>query len=108
MLSRRGVTYDFKTSPYVFETSYNNDKIVFVFSSKLHYNKFNEKYLIARDKIATSLSNRFNLNISFNILSDILLYRKIEKRGFLIKYNDEVVEWLNIIELDGQMKILKN
>lgn len=108
MLSRRGVTYDFESSPYVYELFYENNKIEFVFSSKLHYNKFNEKYLTYRDKIAISLSKRFNLNISMSILSDILLYRKIENRGFLIKYNDEVIKWLNIIELDGQMKILKN
>ena len=48
------------------------------------------------------------MNLNSDILSDIRTYLKIEHRGFLIVVNGEVIEWLNIIKLDGKVKILKN
>ena len=109
MLSKRGVARDLKTSPYILELVYNNDdKISFVFSSKINYNKFINKYINNRINISDSLSNRFKISISFDILSDLCLYRKIEHRGFYIIYNDEVIEWLNNIKLDGLLRILQN
>lgn len=37
-----------------------------------------------REKINKSLSNRFNILVDVEQLADVVLYRKIETRGFLI------------------------
>jgi hypothetical protein len=59
------------------------------------------KLLENRDKINTSLSMRFNINIIFNSVADILLYTKIESRGFrVIEGGTELC--LNRLILDGQ------
>lgn len=109
MLSRRGVSSDLQTSPYVVELLYEDEnRIAFYFSSKLHFNKFNDRFINKRIDLMYSLQNRFKINISLDILSDILLYKSIEHRGFYIRINDEVVTCLNNIELDGKLKILKN
>lgn len=108
MLSRRGVTDDLKTSPYIVELNYNYDVIDYVFSSKINYNKFKNRYNKERENLSKSLVNRFKINLNSDILSDIRTYLKIEHRGFLIVVNGEVIEWLNTIKLDGKVKILKN
>ena len=108
MLSRRGVCNDLKTSPFIYNVLYDNDTIDFIFSSKTNMNKFEERKLDNRVNISRSLTGRFKLNISMDILADIVLYQKIEHRGFLIKLNNEEVLWPSIIKLDGQIRMLKN
>ena len=108
MLSRRGVTDNLKTSPYIVEINYNYDAIDYIFSSKVNYNKFKNRYLSERNILTKSLIDRFKININSNILSDIRTYLKIEHRGFLIVINGKVVECQDIIVLDGKMKILEN
>lgn len=108
MATRKGVERDLSISPFIYEVIYDDDKIEFVFSSKINYNKFNARILNNRINISKSLSHRFKMNINLDILADIVLYQKIEHRGFLIKVNNEVIEWLNIIILDGKIRILKN
>lgn len=80
MKTRNGVFYDLKHSTYRHE----ENGLTFVFSSKNHLEKFKKKILENREKINYSLSNRFNFNIDVSVLADIVLYNKIETRGFLI------------------------
>lgn len=80
MISRNGVCYDLNMSSY----RYRVDNLTYVFSSKLHLEKFKKKFKENRDIINHSLSNRFNIDVDVSQLSDIVLYRKIETRGFLI------------------------
>ena len=105
MLTVRGIAYDLDLSPYKSEIIYNQEKITFKFSSKMYESKFNDKLVENRNKISTSLSNRFGFNISNDLLSDIILYSKIEKRGFLIISEKEKYRCLNNIKLDGHNKI---
>lgn len=105
MLTVRGIAYDLELSPYKSEIIYNQEKITFKFSSKMYETKFNDKLVENRNKINTSLSNRFGFNISNDLLSDIILYSKIEKRGFLIISEKEKYRCLNSIKLDGHNKI---
>lgn len=109
MLSRRGVTNDLQNTPYIVKLKYNDDsEVCYHFSSKTNINKFEEKYINNRINIMYSLQNRFKLLITNDILSDLLLYRKIEHRGCYIKINNEVVECLNNIKLDGVAMIIKS
>lgn len=105
MLTVRGIAYDLELSPYKSEIIYNQEKITFKFSSKMYETKFNDKLVENRNKISTSLSNRFGFNISNDLLSDIILYSKIEKRGFLIISEKEKYRCLSSIKLDGHNKI---
>lgn len=92
------VYHNLKESIFKFDTG----KIIFYFSSENNLFKFKDKIIWHRNWMQESLSNRFNLNIANDNLSDIVLYRKIEKRGFLIiTERGEIIEWPNQIRLDG-------
>ena len=80
MISRNGVVYDLSVSSY----RCTIDGLTYVFSSKLHLDKFKKKLKENRDIINYSLTRRFNLSVDVSQLADIVLYRKIETRGFLI------------------------
>ena len=109
-LTRNGICYDLEVSPFTIERYYNDHSIVvqYVFSSELYTNKFTEKQNKNRDSINQSLSKRFGLNIQNDLLADINLYSKIEKRGFLIFINGAKVKCLKSITLDGKNPIIKN
>lgn len=107
-LSRGGVAYDLSLSPFKVEHEYNGDKITFKFSSELNVGRFENKIKEHRETITKSLSNRFNIGIDIPVISDIVLYSKIEKRGFLVVINGEECKCQNIIKLTGVKKIQKN
>lgn len=101
-LSRGGIAYNLETSPYTWEVIYSNDlKIRYMFSSEYYLNKFKEKQMKNREKIEESLSKRFGLTVLLDELSDIVLYSKIEIRGFFIYINEVEYKCLNTIKLNG-------
>lgn len=82
MKTRNGIYYNLKYSKYrlyVPET-----RLTFVFSSNLYMNKFEEQILLNREEQNAKFKARYKLNIAAVILPDVMLYNKIEKRGFLI------------------------
>jgi hypothetical protein len=97
MVSRNGIYYNLEISPFISTV----DGLTFVFSSKIHKDKFDFKCDLNRAKLARSLSIRFNIDISINNLSDILLYKKIETRGFLLinEKGEQICE--NNLKYDG-------
>lgn len=80
MISKNGVVYDLSISPYRHTTG----GLIYVFSSQLHLDKFKRKLKENRDIINYSLTRRFNMTVNASQLADVVLYRKIETRGFLI------------------------
>ena len=108
-LTRNGITYNLTTSPYLVELKYRDDLVIkYYFSSELYVNKFNEKLEKHHSTIKESLSKRFKIEIDIDELSDILLYSKVETRGFFIQINDEDFKCLNTIKLSGVNKIQKS
>ena len=103
MITKNGVCYDLNISPY----SVTMNGMKFVFSSKSHLDKFKKKVKENRDIINYSLSKRFNIQVNVEQLADIVLYRKIETRGFLI-YSETGVELCqkSIIFTGGEVIIL--
>ena len=89
MITRNGVCYALEHSPYIHKGAFT-----FVFSSQLHLDKFLAKQKENRDIINYSLSRRINMNVDVKELADIILYRKIETRGFLIydESGDEICQ----------------
>lgn len=109
MLTRGGVCYDLVKTPFESTQTYTNQgEMVFKFSSEYNLNNFNNKFKENREKINTSLSKRFNLNINCDLLADLKLYEKIEKRGFLIVGESESIECLNNTTLDGMIMTTRN
>ena len=90
MITRNGVCYDFNLSHYRATV----DGTTFVFSSQLHMDKFLNKLKENRETINRSLSNRFNVHVDVSALADVVLYKKIETRGFLIVTEDKEL-WQN-------------
>lgn len=107
-LTRGGVCYELKNTPFKETFIYGDNKITFHFSSQYNLDSFLKRLKKNREKINESLSNRFNIYIEFNVLSDIKLYESIEKRGFLITDSNESYLCLNTIKLSGVIKTTKN
>lgn len=98
MITKHGVCYDLFISSY--RTTLNG--VTFVFSSKLHLEKFKKNYKDNRVRISDSLSKRFGVQIDVTLLADIVLYKKIESRGFLLVVKEVNIECLNDIILNGE------
>ena len=102
-MTRNGVVYNLKKSPYIVE----ENNIKFYFSSKNHMDKFKENLNDNRNTLAYSLYNRFKLYPIINEMYDIILYGKIETRGFLISIEGEEYVCQKSIILSGVKKIEK-
>lgn len=83
------------------------EEITYVFSSTNHLNKFAELIEFNRKRIAESLSNRFKLNIQLDRLADLVLYGKIESRGFHIEIEGDVIQCLDQVKLSGEKRITR-
>lgn len=101
-LTRSNVAHDLNISPHIFEVMYKDFSLFYYFSSDLYKGKFAERLMENRGKINESLSNRFGVEIEFDVLADLRLYTTIEKRGFLIVKDGEKIECLDKLKLSGQ------
>lgn len=82
MKTRNGIFYNLEWSDY--RVYVPDTKTTFIFSSKLYLTKFEEQWKLNREEQNIKFRARYKLNIETNLLFDIMLYIKIEKRGFLI------------------------
>ncbi len=101
-MTKNGIFHDIENSNYYVEL---ND-FTFYFSSMLHLNKFLKLYKENRDILSYSLSKRFKIKINAFILSDIMTYKKVESRGFFIRYNGRLITCPE--KLNGAIKISLN
>lgn len=88
MKSKRGIYYNLESSEY----EYKIDNFTFVFSSlfylKLFKNNLDEDLIYEEDK----LSNKLKFKVNFKELILLKRYIAIEKRGFLVYYNNKRLE----------------
>lgn len=103
-MTRNGIVYRLELSPYIATI----ENITYYFSSINHLEKFMEKLYENRELISCSLSKRFGVNVNVNILSDIVLYSKVETRGFFIKYKGVFYSCKKDIILSGATMMKKN
>lgn len=106
MLTRNGISYNLEKSPYNITKNYDKNEVVFKFSSQLYIDKFNSRVEENRKSINESISKRFKIDFSNDLLCDLKLYSEIEKRGFFIFINGSECKCLSNIKLDGQNKII--
>lgn len=97
MKSRYGVCYDLEKSDY--KCTHNG--LTFVFSSQLHLESFEKKRKVNRETINYSLTKRFKFSIDVSTLADVVLYRKIETRGFLIESQGDKMQCVKHITFAG-------
>ena len=107
-LTRNNIAHDLNISPHRQIVHYMGAIVIYVFSSEFYREKFKRECVEHRRKINNSLSNRFGFSIRAELVADLKLYSAIEKRGFLIYYNEDKVECLSDITLDGLMLTPKN
>lgn len=105
-MTSSGVERDLNVTPYVSVINYygdNKHSIAYAFSSKATQTKFEEEIYANREFINYSLHSRFR--IKFHVgddLCDLNLYRKLERRGFLIKLDGDEITWLGQVEYNGR------
>lgn len=81
------IYYDLTKSEFVVRY----DEFEFYFSSQFYKNKFLEMHIdYVRDE-TLKLASRFKCGIYADSLLLLELYKKIEKRGFYVKYNGIVI-----------------
>jgi len=106
MKTRNGIYHDLHLSSYCFLVC--DTHLVFIFSSDLHLTKFEEQYEIHRKEFNVKLNSRYRVNVNFKAYADILLYKKIENRGFLIVNEGGQKLCLENLQLNGEKVTLKN
>lgn len=93
-MTKSGVERDLKKTPYVAIISYHNKKVTYCFSSHTALTKFEQDLEKNRAEIKESLSARFKIEFFISQdFCDIILYKKIERRGFLIYIGEDEVQW---------------
>lgn len=102
-MTKNGIERNLAKSPYFI----TRNSITFFFSSKLHLNKFSNKRFEFKNEIKQSLSKRFKIGIDLPIICDLILYKRIETRGFLIFKEGKYYSCVNSIISDGDRLILK-
>lgn len=88
-LTRANIAYNLEESPHRLEVPYDGFTLCYVFSSNLYKCNFYDRFLENREKINESLSRRFGFIVQNDVLSDLRLYATIEKRGFLVKKEED-------------------
>ena len=107
-LTRSNIAHDLTVSPHFLQIKYPEGiSLRYIFSSELYKRKFTEKYEENRKAINASLSNRFGFQIDAEMIADIKLYTTIEKRGFLIYRNNEVITCQDKITISGNSLMMK-
>lgn len=88
MKTRDNIYYDLHESIYRIEQG----RMIFVFSSELYRTKFKEQVQQHRIQFNKKFKVRYGLAFDFKELPDVVLYCKIEKRGFLLIKKGEVMD----------------
>lgn len=103
IMTRNGIEYNLSISPYTLE----KNGLIFYFSSKRNLNTFEDTLTEFINLECEKLSKKYKLRISaytygslVNILS-VVLYKRIEKRGFLV-LNTENEETPEPIKIDQE------
>ena len=76
-ITRKGIYHNLDESKYVV----SNDDMTFYFSSKYYLRRFLSTYKDERNKLRKSFE-RYDIMMNYELLSDISLYNRIEKRGY--------------------------
>ena len=68
------------------------DKLTFYFSSKFYQEKFIKEYSEFIKNETLKLQLKYKCNVMFDEIILLFLYKKIEKRGFRVLYNNKEIK----------------
>jgi hypothetical protein len=80
----KGIYHNLRESKYTI----SNNEVVFYFSSNLYRDKFLKEYKINRKLFKKKIDDN---PLNMDTLSDVLLYQKIEKRGFFVRLDRAMI-----------------
>lgn len=103
-MTRNGIVYNLATSPFTIVV----DETEYFFSSRLHMDKFTKQLHENRGVFSYKFTNKYNIVIRLTNIADMLLYNKIETRGFYIIHNGEVYSCKKEVLFDGDHLTKKN
>ena len=101
-MTRNGVEYQLEKSPFIYEV--NN--LMFYFTSINHLNKFISNLENFICNMRYKFSERYGYYAYLDLLFLLILYSKIETRGFYIKYEGREFTCKSQVTLGGEIKIL--
>lgn len=84
MKTKNGIYLDLKESEY--KINYNG--LIYYFSSELYMNKFQNKVKQFIIEETAKIKAKYKVNIYLDTMLSISFYKRIEKRGFRIEYNE--------------------
>lgn len=84
MKTRDGIYTNINESDYIYE--FNNLK--FFFSSPYYMKKFINNVKTFASVESEKIKEKFDCNINFDLFYAISYYKKIEKRGFKVEFNN--------------------
>jgi hypothetical protein len=105
MKTRKGIFYDLSHSTYKIHLEDTNT--TFKFSSNLYLMKFIDQYKQHRIEFNLKLKTRYKIDVNFIKYADLVLYRQIETRGFLIIRDGDIKLCQESLLLDGEKMIQK-
>lgn len=108
-MTRSGIEVNLKNSPYGVDINYGSRIIKYMFSGISSMTKFQNKIEENRQFLKESLTNRFKINFYLSDdFCDMILYKSIEKRAFLVYIDGRPIEWQGNLEYSGQRIESKN
>lgn len=81
MKTKNGIEFDLKKSNYYYKTK----QFTFYFSSEFYRNKFKKELQSYVEMENSKIIAKYKININLIDYFAISLYKKIEKRGFLVQ-----------------------
>lgn len=90
MQTKNGIELDLAKSNYYYKIG----NFTFYFSSEFYLNKFKKEVNSFMDLENSKIIARYKINIDLKIYLAVALYKRIEKRGFLVKFNNKRIETL--------------
>ena len=87
MPSKRGIYYNLDETVY----SFDYDNLKFYFSSRFYLDKFKKEYIGYLKTETLKLRSKYKCILYADEMILLDLYKKIEKRGFKVLYNNESI-----------------
>lgn len=95
MKTKNGIELNLEESKYI--SKFNG--LVFYFSSETYKNKFNEQIEDFIKIESIKIFNKYKVKIDLSDYLAVSLYKRIEKRGFLILYGSSKIKNVNFLNI---------
>lgn len=102
-ITRGGVYYDLNESDFEYRFFPKPGiELIFVFSSMNHCIKFSQQVRDYIHSFNSLLRNRYKVNPELTVYPSVILYRKLETRGFKMYWNGKCFD--SAMELESALK----